>query len=352
MRRDSQHEIPLTEDRGLSATPIAGLGPHGEKAAPPALLRLSEAEAAEARKRRFTVAVVLHTAKSDWAKQQIAGIVATLGRLSAAVVEVVDCAFNADLQIDALRRLSSEKVDAIISIPIGNTAVADAHRQVHLAGLKLILLDNVPTGLVPGTDYAAVVSADNFGLGETGAKLLAEYVPSQGKAGLLSYGIDFFATNEREIAFWKWMENHRPDIAIKQVKFPHVSRARAAADELIGAHPHLNGIFVVWDEPAMHAVAALKSRSALVPVITVDLGNEAAIEMAAGGLIKGIGAQQPYDQGVAVATAGLLSLLGRPLPAWIALPGLSVTRENVIEAYQVVWHAPAPPALTKARRQS
>jgi ribose transport system substrate-binding protein len=82
---------------------------------------------------------------------------------------------------------------------------------------------------------------------------------------------------------------------------------------------------------------------------TVDLGNEAAIELAGNGLIKGIGAQQPYDLGTAVATATILSLVGHQLPPWIALPGLAVTQGNVVEAYQVVWHSPEPPDLIKAR---
>jgi ribose transport system substrate-binding protein len=35
---------------------------------------------------------------------------------------------------------------------------------------------------------------------------------------------------------------------------------------------------------------------------------------------------------------------------WVALPGLAATRDDVVESYQVVWHAPAPPELRKARR--
>ncbi len=331
--------------------PIAGLGPHGERAVPHTLLKLTEAEEAELRARRSTVAVVLHTTTSDWAKQQLAGIVATLGRYSAAVVEVVDCNFDIKQQIQAIQSVVKERPDAIISIPIGNTAVAEAHRSVHRAGIKLILMDNAPTGLIPGQDYVSVISADNFGLGQVGAKLLAAHIPESGIVGVLSYGVDFFATNERHIAFRKWMEAERPDITIKQTKFADVSQAGHAAGELIDANPNLGGLFVVWDEPAMQVVAALKSRSLTIPVTTIDLGNEAVLEMASGGLIKGIGAQQPYDQGVAVATATLLSLVGRQPPSWVVLPGLSVTPQNVVEAYQVVWHSPAPTELIKARRQ-
>ena len=81
---------------------------------------------------------------------------------------------------------------------------------------------------------------------------------------------------------------------------------------------------------------------------TVDLGNEAAAEIARGGLIKGVGAQMPYDLGVAEATAAIMALVGADTPAWVALPAVPVTRENVLEAYEAVWHRPAPPALQRA----
>lgn len=331
---------------------IAGLGPHGEKAAPPERLALSEAEADIARDRRFTAAVVLHSASSDWARQQLSGIVATLGRYSAAVVEVVYCGFKFAAQVEALARLTRERVDAIISIPVGNTAVADAHRNVARAGTKLILMDNAPTGLLPGNDYACVVSADNFGLGQMAASLLSPHIPRSGSVGILAHGVDFFVTNEREIAFRKWMEAERPDITLRQTKFSTVEQASRATGNLLDADPELSGLFAVWDEPAMRAVGVLRSRSRLLPMTTIDLGNAVAIELAGGEVLKGIGAQQPYDQGVAVAMATIMALVGGQPPPWIALPGLAVTQDDVIETYQVVWHSPAPAELIRARRFS
>ena len=61
-----------------------------------------------------------------------------------------------------------------------------------------------------------------------------------------------------------------------------------------------------------------------------------------------IGAQQPYLQGVAAAQTAILSLLGRPTPAWIALPGIVVTRANVVESYQRIWRKPAPQSVLQA----
>lgn len=328
---------------------ISGLGPHGERAAPPTQLELSEADAEKARDGNFTAVVVLHTTTSDWSRQQVAGIVTAMGHYSAAVVEIVDCKFAIEAQVAALGRLAQERPDAVISIPIGNTAVADAHRGVSAAGIKLILMDNAPAGLLPGTDYVSVVSADNFGLGQVGAELLSSHVPRNGVVGILGYGLDFFATNEREIAFKKWMEGRRPDVEIRQARFAEVDQTAVVADRFLEANPDVSALFAVWDEPAIQAVAALRARAQELPMSTIDLGNEVALELARGPIIKGIGAQQPYDQGVAVATAAIQSLVGGRPPPWVALPGLAVTQKNVVEAYQLVWHSPAPPELIQAR---
>ena len=85
-----------------------------------------------------------------------------------------------------------------------------------------------------------------------------------------------------------------------------------------------------------------------VAIATVDLGEQAAVELAAGGLIKGLGAQQPYDQGVAEALAAVKALLRSTPPAWVAVPALRVTRENVLEAFERVWHVPPPDELIAA----
>ncbi|MCX5512757.1 sugar ABC transporter substrate-binding protein [Kaistia algarum] len=329
---------------------FAGLGPHGERATPADRIALTEEDAAAARAGRFNLAVVLHTTTSDWSRQELAGIVTALGSHGAAVVEVADCGFDSDQQNRELRRLAATNVDAVISIPIGNAVVAQAHRAVAHAGKKLILLDNAPTGLIPGADYAGVVSCDNFGLGAIAAELLSPYLPEEGVAGILTYGVDFFATKEREIAFRKWIDQNRPDVTLVRAKFQTIEETGPAFDRLLAENDDLDGIFVAWDVPAVKTVGAIRGRRRSLPITTVDLGQEVAQHLAAGGPVKGVAAQRPYEQGMAAGNAALLALIGRQLPSWIVLPGFPVTKANVVEAYQVVWHAPAPAGLLRARR--
>jgi ribose transport system substrate-binding protein len=265
---------------------------------------------------------------------------------------VVDCAFSSEAQASALRRLANERLDAIISLPIGNEAVAEPHSEVAQLGKKLILVDNAPTGLLPGRDYECLVSADNFGLGTIGAQLLSPHIATGGTVGLLGYDVDFFATNQREIAFRKWVGSERPDLTVAIGKFRSLDLVEETTHQLCDCTPELGGLFVVWDEPAIRSLKALRARGFAIPVTTTDLGNQVALDLARGGLIKGIGAQKPYDQGMAAAAASLLAMIGRQPPPWIALPGLSVTARNVVASYQSVWHSAAPTELLRHWRDT
>jgi ribose transport system substrate-binding protein len=335
------------EARGQWA-PITGLGPHGEFPASVEQLKITDENAAEARRRGFTVAIVLHTTRSDWSRLQMAGIRTTLETFNATVLEVVDCDFEVRRQIDALEALVERGPDAIISIPVSNTLTADAHRRVTDSGIRLVLMDNAPVGMVTGEDCVSVVSADNFGNGVVAAEILSNHVPEGGCVGVVGFKVDFFVTNERELAFRKTIKERRPDVTLRHAAFSEVDEAAAVALDLVGSGQPVDGLFVVWDEPAIRVAEALRSTGRTTPTTTIDLGIDAAVEIAAGGLIKGVGAQQPYDQGMAEALVAIMALVGDEPPPWVALAGLSVTRDNVIEAYETVWHAPAPPPLRRA----
>ncbi|OAN76312.1 sugar ABC transporter substrate-binding protein [Jannaschia sp. EhC01] len=333
----------ITNANSTSARPsVSGLGPHGERASDPHRLVITASDAAAASEGGFRVAVVLHTVAGNWSEQHLSAIAGTLGDVSIALLDVVDCGFDPALQIKALDDLIEARPDAIISLPVENTAVAAAHARVSAAGIKLLLLDNVPTGLLPGKDYVSLVSADNFGLGRTAAELLSPHLPSGGSVGVLGYDVDFYATNQREIAFHKWMSLERPDVTLHTAGFSAPNLAGETFNSMAENHTHLDGLFVVWDAPAVHVLAEMTTHAHSIPVTTVDLGAEVVRQLATGDILKGVAAQTPYAQGVAIAQVTILSLLGRQTPAWVALPGVPVTSASVVGGYQSVWRAPAP----------
>ncbi|MGJ8530773.1 MAG: substrate-binding domain-containing protein [Alphaproteobacteria bacterium] len=320
---------------------IVGLGPHGERASPAARVSLLPQDIAAARAKKLRVAIVMHTLESDMARHLVQGMVGTLGECGAIVIDVVDCNFSSNSQIAALDRLRKEAPDAIISLPVDNTNVTDAHLAISHSGKKLVLIDNVPTGMLPGKDYVSLVSADNFGLGKIAAELLSTRLPHGATAGMVAYDADFFATNEREIAFSRWMEVNRQDVAVKTARFSTIDSAGNAADQLMNDHPNIAGLFVVWDSPCIDVIRAVSKRNPTLPVTTVDLGQEVTENLAKGGPVIGIAGQRPFQLGEVVARTTITTLLERPCPDWVALPGVLVNRSNVIECYQTIWRKPA-----------
>ena len=72
-----------------------------------------------------------------------------------------------------------------------------------------------------------------------------------------------------------------------------------------------------------------------------------ALEIAQGNVV-GLGAQMPYDQGVAEATLAAYGLLGKEAPEYVAVPAKKVNQTNILEAYEEVYKVEAPKWLKEA----
>ena len=327
---------------------IVGSGPFGEKPSTADSVKLTEEQAVKAKAAKFKVGVVMQTMDIDWSKLVVAGITDTLKKYDAELVGVTNPGFNSEKQIGQIGDMIQLKPQAIISIPTDNTATAAAYKSISQAGIKLILMHQVPNGLKYPTDYQAVISPDNRGNGQVAAQILAAHIPDKGVVGIVDFGVDFFTTNERTKQVKDWFAKNRPDVTLKQVDFVDTTKAGDVAANFLTANPDINGLFVVWDAPAMQVASALRAQGKDLPIVTIDLGIEAGIELASCGLVKGIAAQQPYDQGVAEAEAAIQVLLGNQPPPWIVLPAMPVLPRNLTESYKMVFHQDPPAELKSA----
>jgi ribose transport system substrate-binding protein len=87
-------------------------------------------------------------------------------------------------------------------------------------------------------------------------------------------------------------------------------------------------------------------------IATEDLGTNVAIALAKNELIVGLGAQSPFDQGVAEARLGAASLIGKAgIPTFVALGALAVTHENVLDAWKQVYHVDAPESISSVYKK-
>ena len=115
----------------------------------------------------------------------------------------------------------------------------------------------------------------------------------------------------------------------------------------------MKGIWAVWDVPAEGVISAARiARRDDLIITTIDLGENVAFDMAHDGFVKGVGAQRPYDQGVTEALLAGYGLLGKQAPTFIALPALPVTKDDLFDAWQIVYRQPAPADLHPGMRRA
>jgi len=351
------------ENKGVSKTADAALaamqgkvlskGPNGETAEPASAADLTPDEMSKVKSMGATAAIVMHYGGNDWANAQVAGLKSEFGKLGIKVVAVTDANFKPDKQVSDLETVLIKKPDIIVSIPTDPVATASAYKAAAKTGAKLVFMDNVPQGMTAGKDYVSVVSADNYGNGVTSAHLMAKAVGGKGEIGLIHHEADFFVTKQRYDGFKSTIDKDYPDIKIvddKGIAGPDFAGdAQNAANAMLTEHPNLAGIWAVWDVPAEGVMAAARASGRTdLKIATEDLGTNAAIALAKNQLVIGLGAQRPFDQGVAEARLGAGSLLGKKEPAYVALSALPVDHANVLEAWKQVYHADAPADLQKS----
>jgi ribose transport system substrate-binding protein len=336
-------------------TKVLSKGPNGETPTPAADITLTADELAKVKAKKATAAIVMHYGGNDWSTAQVDGLKKTFGDLGIQVIATTDANFKPEKQVSDIETVLARKPDIIVSIPTDPVATAGAYRKAEQAGTKLVFMDNVPKGFKAGTDYVSVVSADNYGNGVASADLMAEALKGKGKIGLIFHAADFFVTKQRYDAFKQTIKTNYPDIQIvseKGIAGPDFAGdADKAAGAMLTQNPDLNGIWAVWDVPAEGVIAAARenSRKDLV-VTTEDLGQNVAIDMASGGVVKGLGAQRPFDQGAAEAKLAAYALIGKKAPPYVAVNSLPVTPANLMDAWQTVYHAPAPSKVQNAAK--
>lgn len=328
-------------------------GPNGETPTAPSEVSLSDDEFAEIEGMGATAAIVMHYGGNDWSQAQIAGLEQQFGDMGIEVLAVTDADFKPEQQVSDIETVLARDPDIIVSIPTDPVATEAAYRQAAEQGVQLVFMDNVPANFQAGTDYVSAVSADNFGNGVAAAHLMAEALECSGTIGIVYHEADFFVTRQRFDAFKQTIEEDYPNIEIvaeQGITGPDFAGdAEKAASAMLTRNPDLNGIWAVWDVPAEGVIAAARNagRDDLV-ITTIDLGLNVALAMAGGEFVYGLGAQRPFDQGVNEALLAGYGLLGKEAPPYVALPALPVTGDNVLDAWETVYHADPPSDLAGA----
>ncbi|MCF0229596.1 MAG: substrate-binding domain-containing protein [Parasporobacterium sp.] len=332
---------------------IKSTGPHGEQGVAAETINLTDEQVAKVKEGNYKVAIVMHYGGNDWATAQIEGIKQQCAEYGMEVIATTDANFSAEQQVSDIETVMALNPDIIISIPTDATATADAYKRAAEAGIKVVFMDNVADNMEQGNEvgqYVSCISADAYGNGCVAAELMGEALGGKGKVGMVFYDVNFFTTNLRDQGFKETMAEKYPEIEIvTEQGFTAENTCNEQGDAILTQFPDINGIYASWDIPMEGVLSSVRAagKEGQIALTAIDLGNNIAREIAQGTVV-GVGAQVPFDQGIAEVKCAALSLLGEEVPAFVVCAALPVNKDNVCEAYEQVYHIPAPEWLVEA----
>ncbi|WHY68068.1 substrate-binding domain-containing protein [Neobacillus sp. SuZ13] len=343
---------PLTINPKIPDLAVQDKGPNGEQAVSAKTLQLTEDELKKIKEGKYKAAIVMHYSGTDYMNAAVGAMKDTFKKMGIKIVAVTDAQFKAEKQVNDIETVLAKKPDIMISVPVDAVSTAPAYKKAVAQGVKLVFMDGAAQGLVAGKDYISIVSGDNMGNGATAADIMAEKLGGKGKVGIVYHDVNFFVTKNRSDAFEKRIKEKYPNIEIvAKSGITGPNQAEEVASAMLTRHHDIDGIFAPWDVPAEGVMAAARTagRDDLV-VTTVDLGTNVAISIAQDGIVKGLGAQLPYDQGVAQAILAGYALLGKEAPAYVASPSIKVTKENVLDEWKLIYGTEAPDTVKNAMK--
>lgn len=327
------------------------IGPSGESATPSADVALSDADIAALKGKGYKAALLWHTS-SDFTNAVSAGARDEFARAGVEIAVTTDAGFDAARQRSDIETALAAKPNVILALPLDPVTSAEAFRQAVTYGTKLVFLSNLPNGYKQGTDYASIVTDDLFQMGKQAADALAKSIGGKGTVGYIFHDASYYVTNQRDQAFKSTIEKDYPNIKIvAEQGISDPARAEELANAMLLQNPDLDGIYVTWAEPADGVLSALRaSGNKTTKIVTLDLAEPAALDMAKGGNVAALVADKAYELGRAMAAAGLKALLGQPTPAFVVAPALTVTKENVAEGWKESLNRDAPQSVLDAAK--
>jgi ribose transport system substrate-binding protein len=208
---------------------------------------------------------------------------------------------NQDLskQIADVQDFVTRKVNVIVLSPVDSKGVKAAVMIAEKAGIPVITVDIGAEGV----EVASHIATDNYAGGQMAGQLMCKVLGGKGKVGVIDYPT-VQSVIDRVNGFKKAL-GACSGVQIVDVQ-PGVTRAEAltTAQNMLQAHPDLDGIFGFGDDAAMAAAVAGKSAGNHVKVIGFDGMPEARAAVDKNPNFVGVIRQYPEKMGaIAVDTA-------------------------------------------------
>jgi ribose transport system substrate-binding protein len=173
-------------------------------------------------------------------------------------------------QIQILDSMLAQRVDAIAISATDERALAAPVERAIGSGIPVTIFDSG----VNTEGYVSFIATDNRGAGQAAAHVLASLMAGPGDVAMIMQKPGGTSTGLRETGFSSTLAADHAAVRLvaQQYSMADAARARAAAENILTAHPRLSGMFASSEAASLGAIQAIKSRglSGKLKLVTFD----------------------------------------------------------------------------------
>lgn len=231
-------------------------------------------------------------------------------------------------QIEIVEAMINSRVDGIVLAPTEATALVGAVERAAREGIPVTIFDSG----INTDEYVSFVASNNYEAGVTAAHTLAELLRGRGQVVVVKNVAGSSSTMEREAGFEDTLAKDYPRMEIVDFKYCQSDRALALAvtENMLTAHPGLDGMFASAEPGTVGAAKALRNRGLTEQVQLVGFDWTYTLERDfREGVIRALVVQDPFEIGRRAVQTVLAALRGETPPKRIDTDTHVVTLENI-----------------------
>lgn len=231
-------------------------------------------------------------------------------------------------QIEIVEAMINSRVDGLVLAPTEATALVGVVDRAAREGIPVTIFDSG----INTDNYVSFVASNNHKAGETAAHKLAEILGGRGKIAVVKNVPGSASTMARETGFEETLASDYPGIEIVDFKYCQSDRSLAlqVSENMLTAHPDLDGMFASAEPATVGAAKALRNREMEEQVKLVGFDWTYTLERDfREGVVRALVVQDPFQIGRRAVQTVLAALRGETPPKRIDTDTHVVTLDNI-----------------------
>jgi len=222
-------------------------------------------------------------------------------------------------QVQIVDSMINGRVSAIVLAPTDRVALVSVVERAAREKIPVTIFDSA----IDTENYVSFVATNNYAAGQLAARRIGQILNGRGTVAILMNMPGSASTQEREKGFEDALSQEFPQIQIAARQFGMSDRAKsmAVAEDLLTAHPGLNGLFASNEPGSVGGAQALKSRKLTDKIKLVGFDSSPTlVDDLRAGAIDSLVVQDPFQIGYTAVKTALEKLRGQTPPRKIDTP--------------------------------